>query len=130
MWLMHGGAIQACANPQQIALQWQFLGTGDLNHDGRSDIVWRHTSTGNLAFWWMDGANVLSFHNLRGPTSDWTFSGVADISADGVADLLWRHTTTGNVAIWLINADGTVGMFANPATATSDWSLQGAGIFD
>ena len=30
---------------------WKVVGTGDFNGDGKSDILWRNTSTGENAIW-------------------------------------------------------------------------------
>lgn len=38
---------------------WQFNGTGDFNGDGRSDIIWRNTSTNMVQLWFMNG-NVIT----------------------------------------------------------------------
>jgi glucuronoarabinoxylan endo-1,4-beta-xylanase len=130
IWMLDGETILGYVNPPQIGPEWVFHGIGRFNRDGTSDIVWRSSSTGNIAVWWMHEGLPQSFHHLTGPTPDWKFSGVADTSGDGLADLVWRHSTTGNVAIWLMDAEGAVGRYANPASAMFDWSLQGFGRFD
>jgi hypothetical protein len=38
-----------------ISLDWQIVGTPDLNSDGSPDILWRNTSTGDAGYWLMDG---------------------------------------------------------------------------
>jgi hypothetical protein len=37
---------------------------GDLNGDGKSDIIWRNASTGMVTAWLMDGVNKLSWATL------------------------------------------------------------------
>jgi hypothetical protein len=34
---------------------WKIVGTGDYNGDGKVDIVWRNTSTGEVYVWYMNG---------------------------------------------------------------------------
>ena len=54
-------------------LNWQIVGTGDFNSDGKTDILWRHKTTGQNALWFMNGA---------------TYSGYAYL--DSVLDLNWQ----------------------------------------
>jgi hypothetical protein len=49
--------------------------TGDFNRDGRSDIVWRDTSTGAVAIWFMHGLDY-SPAGVVTVTTDWTFQGL------------------------------------------------------
>lgn len=58
------------------------VGPGDFNDDGKTDILFRNTTTGNAVI----GLNV-------------AVQGVADYTGDGKADILWRNTTTGNIVI-------------------------------
>ena len=30
----------------------------DTNHDGKADLVWRHSQTGDVAVWLMDGVTI------------------------------------------------------------------------
>jgi len=39
-------------------LNWKIAGTGDFDQDGRSDILWRHATTGQNAIWFMNGTTV------------------------------------------------------------------------
>ena len=42
-----------------VPLDWTVLGLGDFDHDGREDILWRHTS-GQIAVWIMEGARLVA----------------------------------------------------------------------
>lgn len=76
--------------------------TGDVNKDGKGDILWR------LA----DGAVMASLGNgLSAPTSKmfggvgptaatWRFAGAPDLDADGDDDVLWRNSLFNNVNGW------------------------------
>jgi hypothetical protein len=37
---------------------WQIAGVGDLDGDGKADLIWRHSQTGDVSAWLMDGATV------------------------------------------------------------------------
>jgi Ca2+-binding RTX toxin-like protein len=73
----------------------------DFNHDGRSDILWRHDN-GTVALWTMNGATKLADQVVSGMGNDWILADAADFNGDGKTDLLWRHTS-GAVALWTMN---------------------------
>jgi hypothetical protein len=77
---------------------------GDLDGDGKADLVWRHTATGYVAGWLMNGVTVKQGPVIAGgvPLS-WQIAVLRDVDGDGKADLVWRNTTTGDVAVWLMN---------------------------
>lgn len=97
----------------------------DFDHDGISDILWRHESTGAISGW------LLSVHRVKdtlGPGSvvdpDWQLVGIGDISGDGYDDLLWRHTLTGTLSVWLIEPGGSVSEMS-PGTVDPSWKVVG-----
>lgn len=75
----------------------------DLNGDGRTDLLWQHSRTGEAAAWLMDGPSpsvVAEFGRLRGR---WHFIGSGDFDGDGRADLLLQWGRAGTVEIWFMN---------------------------
>jgi sugar lactone lactonase YvrE len=74
----------------------------DLNGDGKSDLILRNASTGQIDAYLMDGISVASAATLMSPGSGWSITHLADINGDGKADILWRHTD-GRVAAWLMD---------------------------
>jgi len=76
----------------------------DLDGDSKADLVWRNTTTGDLAIWLMDGL-TLKQGKVIAARKDlaWQIVGLGDVDGDGKADLVWRNTTTGDLAIWLMD---------------------------
>jgi uncharacterized protein YkwD len=100
---------------------------GDLNGDGRGDIVWTNAKTGQTAAWLMNGTSVFSSAFLF-TDPNWAVAFVADFNGDGKADLLWRNRATGQTAVWLMDGLASVGsavIFSDAA-----WSVTNVGDFN
>jgi hypothetical protein len=76
---------------------------GDFDGDGKADLLWRNTSTGNTVVWLMDGETRLEAGSIGRPLLAWRIAGTGDFNGDGKADILWRNTTTGNAIVWQMN---------------------------
>jgi hypothetical protein len=108
-WLMDGLTLSSSGymydgNP--VALEWQIAGVGDMNSDGKSDLIWHNTSTGQVYYWLMDGLTLSSSGYLYdgNPVGlAWRIAGIADMNADGKPDLIWRNTSTGTLYYWLMD---------------------------
>jgi hypothetical protein len=108
VWYMSGAnaiATVFLSIAQQPDPNWQIAGAGDINGDGRADIVWQNQATGNLAAWLMNGSQVIGTNLLSIPMVadlNWKVMGVGDMDGDGRADLLWQNLATGDVAEWTL----------------------------
>jgi hypothetical protein len=97
----------------------------DLNGDGKADIVWRDTSTGDVAGWLGNGLALGPTGVIAaGVPAEWVIKGVGDLSGDGKADLVWRNTSTGDVGGWLMNGLtlGPTGVIAGGVAL--EWEIQ------
>jgi FG-GAP-like repeat len=100
----------------------------DLNADGKSDIIFNNTSTGEVAAWLMNGPSVTSAALLLGPGA-WTTTHNADFNGDGKADILLRNNSNGTVVLWLVNGLG-VTSGTTLVNAGSGWSVSHTGDFN
>jgi hypothetical protein len=73
----------------------------DLNGDGRADIIFRNSSTGQISAWLMNGGVASSTGGLV-PPGNWAVTHVADFDGDGKADILFRNGD-GSVTLWLMD---------------------------
>jgi len=109
---------------------WEFIGMGDVNGDGKQDIVAKDSGIASATpskngQWWVginngtgnsdsftftlwDGA-IPSFGTVAGGTHQLTWGDhqVADFTGDGKADVLARVRETGKWYLWTTNASGT-----------------------
>ena len=94
----------------------------DLDSDGRSDVIWGHTS-GVYYAWLMNGSgyNALS---LGAPGYVATAAG--DVTGEGRSSIIWFNSTTGGVAVWRMNGSGVVGAYGLGPVAPG-WTIAGIG---
>ena len=68
----------------------------DFNGDGKSDLIWRNTQTGENLVWLMDGATQIGTGTLTAvPDLNWRLAAVADL---GVLVVLERKHTVRNIS--------------------------------
>jgi hypothetical protein len=103
--------------------------THDFNADGKSDILWRNSSSGAVVGWLMNAGAVSSSATIATVPSAWQIVAQRDFNGDGKTDLLWRNTSTGAVAIWIMNGLQVTQTF-NVGTVATHWVLAGASDFD
>ena len=111
---------------------WVIAGTGDLNGDGKTDIVLRNTDDGSVGAWLGNGLRLGSTGVIAGAVpAAWVIVGVGDLDGDGKADIVWRNTDTGDVAVWQgngANAPTTTGVIVG--TLPAAWVIAGIGDLD
>lgn len=79
---------------------WNIYGTGDLDGDGREDLVWRHDS-GPTAVWYLNGGAVETSQFLySAQLAEWTLAAVGDFADRPANAMLWYSPTLGQVARW------------------------------
>ena len=116
------GYLRSVAN-----LSWKIAGVGDLNGDGRSDIVWRNSTTGENYVYLMNGASIAGEGYLRTVADQgWQVAAIGDYDGDGKSDLFWRNSATGQN--YLYPMDGTAIKASEGYIRTvpiSGWSVVG-----
>ncbi len=130
VWYMNGATMigNELLNPGQIpGNAWKIVGAGDVNGDGKTDLVWQHTD-GWLAVWYMSGAAMVATELLNpGQIADneWKIVGVGDFNGDTKPDLVWQHTS-GWLSVWYMNGRNMVGaVYLNPAqVGDTAWKIR------
>ncbi|KJU84457.1 FG-GAP repeat-containing protein [Candidatus Magnetobacterium bavaricum] len=112
--------------PMVIDTNWQVLGIGDFNGDGKADIFWRNGQTGEAVVWTMNGADVADHRSVASVDSNWQVQGIGTFNQNGRSDIVWRNIDSGDVAIWLMNGT-SIAAVKSTATVGTNWQIRGIG---
>jgi len=112
-----------CYEPWAMANHYN----ADFDGNGNTDILWRHSATGQNAIW--KNGDAAKSVNLTGVTDmSWKLVGTGDFDGDHKSDLLWHNDVTGRNAIW---KEGDARKALNLTTvAQAAWRIVGLGDFD
>ena len=135
IWLMTSPSVIGSASfPGSVggpAVGWVLSGVGDVNGDGRADLIWRNTITGEGLVWFMSVTGTQAGTLSLGIVSlSYELRGVADFNGDGIRDLLWFQSSNGQVVVWLMAANGTYTPAFPGAVGPGTWRPYRFGDFD
>jgi hypothetical protein len=104
----------------------------DFSGDGRSDILWRNSASGENYLYPMDGTTILPAEGYLRTVADlnWQVAGVGDFDGDGRADVLWRNASTGENYVYFMNGLSIVNEGYVRTVPVPDWQVAGVGDFD
>lgn len=95
---------------------WKVVGTGDMNGDRTSDVLWQNTGSGDAVVWYMGRSGFIRGEFLPKPTNGFTIKGAADFNLDGVTDLLLQNPLTRQNQIWYLQQTSTGIAYGSSAT--------------
>ena len=102
----------------------------DFDGDGKSEILWKNISTGQIAYWDLSGrtlANGAAFATLA--NQDWRVQGSGDFNADGTDDIVWRNRSTGVTAMWEMHGRSVSNAAQFATTTPLSWAIEAFGDF-
>lgn len=97
--------IQVLFDDIQVRGTWK-PSKGDVNRDGETDLILRHSPSGDNVAWFMHdearlGAPARFLPSPRSP--DWRVAGTDDFDGDGEQDLMLWNARTGELEFWLLD---------------------------
>lgn len=123
LWFMDGVTITSAwtvASPGGFQCsQHTVISSGDVDGDGKADILWRSKANGTVSAFKMNGAVVAAWNTVQvNLTTTWTNMGGGDLDGDGDLDLTFRSASNGNVLFMLLNPNFTVATTAQVSLAS------------
>jgi hypothetical protein len=76
VWLLSGASVVGAGSPGSVASPWTVAQTGDFNGDGRSDVLWYNTSSGQLVEWLLSSSSVIGGGSPGSAASPWQIQGM------------------------------------------------------
>ena len=130
VWLMNGtdqvtATLLTPSNPGDA--NWRVVASGDLNLDGKADLVFQHTD-GTMAVWYLDGTSMSSAALISpaNPGAGWSVVAVGDMNADGKGDLVFQHTDY-TLAMWTLDgATLSSAALLEPSNSGAGWKVVAA----
>jgi hypothetical protein len=123
---------------RNVRTLWRVDAVGDLDGDGKGDIVWRFTGDGAGAndkgvsyIWFTNGSGVTQVRKRGGAPLSWTLLGAMDVNGDGAADMVYVSPDK-QVRLLMATADRTCANLSGGsidllASAVALGSFTGAG---
>ena len=104
----------------------------DFNGDGKQDLLWRNTVTGDTWIWLMNGNSIAASGRVAIVGLSWAIEGVGDFDGQGRRDIVWYNASLGQVAIWTMSGLTNTGshVFQAPVGAPGEWAVVGIADFD
>ncbi|MDJ0707139.1 MAG: FG-GAP-like repeat-containing protein, partial [Leptolyngbyaceae cyanobacterium MO_188.B28] len=126
-----GGAIIPEPQPEPQPKSSEVIGP-DFNGDGKVDLLWQNTTTGQVQAWSMNGDELrLRSNPIAAYAKGFEVRAVGDFNGDGQNDLILKDTSRGSMMAWFLNGaqrTGTKTIFQN--LKNTDEEVRGAADFD
>ena len=131
-WLMNGSAVKQASlvsyGPFGVPLAWQIGGIGDVDGDGKADLIWLDMQAGEVAVSLMNGTTVSQTLLVPlGVPLSLQIAGVGDFNGDGKSVLVWRDNLTGDVVVWLMNGASVTKSATIASGVPLAWQIAGVG---
>jgi hypothetical protein len=108
----------------------RFIGTGDFDANGRSDIAWASNGGGHATLWSdSNGAFTQALIPNAAMGAEWTAVGTGDFNGDGKADILWANTA-GQAAVWELSGPNLIGFGVSAGQMGPEWHVAAIGDFN
>ncbi len=136
IWLVQTGYIVS-ASPLMSSPtpDWIVGAVGDLDNDGKADIIFQNDTTGEAAAWYMNGLSITSAVYLDPGSSftidgQWAIVNTGDFNGDGRADILWHNPITNATAVWAVSGSTVTGVYGMGTTTILNHWPKAVGDFD
>jgi len=103
----------------------------DVNGDGHSDLVFQHSTTGQVVFWYMNGTTVTGGASASlTPVGGYKIRGTGDFNEDGSSDLVFQNSASGQIVVWFMNGTRVLGGSSVALVPLAGYQVVGVGDFN
>ena len=106
------------------------VGSGDVNTDGKADLVWENTNDGSAVVWVASSGGLTQ---VAVPAArigaEWTPSGLGHDAA-GQKEIIWNNAPGGQIAIWQLNGTNLGTAVVTAGKVGSEWHVAAIGDFN
>ena len=113
-----------------LDINWENVGAGDFNQDGKTDLLWRDRRSGELKVRLMNGVQIIGEQFIEGRELDWKLAAWSDFDNDGKLDLLWRNQITGKNEFWWMNGSTVTSTSEILQIGDQSWQIAAAADMD
>lgn len=125
------GALQTSRYDGALQSQFEFVAAGDFNDDGKHDVAWRHSETGQVVLWLMSRPGRMTRANSGVLFGDeWRGETAGNFNNSEEHDILWRNTASGGMLAWYMDDPEEPEAFLLGGVLSENWSLLATGDFD
>jgi hypothetical protein len=124
LWRVNGSTVQSTALGN-VPSNWVVQGMGDFNADGVRDLLFRDSTSGTVAMWFLNSSGtVQSTASVASVpiSANWTIVETGDFDGDGRSDIFWTDAS-GNLAFWYMTG-ATVSSTGGLGNVGTTWSVQ------
>jgi len=124
LWQVNGSTVTS-STLGSVPSNWVVQGVGDFNGDGVPDVLWRDSTSGTVAIWFLNSSGQVGSSGTVGAVSTgttWAINQTGDYDGNGMSDILWIDGS-GNVAIWFMNG-ATIASTAALGNVGTSWQVQ------
>lgn len=114
------------------SLEWRVAALGDVDGDGKADVLWRQADGGRVAVWLMDGSRIVGVREYEAQNAgDWSLAASGDLIPGGRAEMVWQNDIGGTIRLWLLDENGiiTAQREISPGDDPAAWQIKGVGDF-
>ncbi|NUO77344.1 MAG: VCBS repeat-containing protein [Lysobacter sp.] len=129
-WLMSGATVLGSRLYSFDTENYNFLGTGDFDGNGRGDLLWYGKKLDGPLYMWR-GRTDGHFDQLYvgNPTIAYQFEGTTDLNGDGKSDLIFTAFSLKLFSYWLMNG-ASVLQRGSIGADTQHYQVAALGDFD
>jgi hypothetical protein len=96
--------------PAFVGPPFSIVGSGDMNDDGKPDLLWHSAASGETQIWYMDSHQVTGRATVLSESGGdasvglpFRITGSNDFDQNGSSDILWHNESTGETQIWFMS---------------------------